>query len=259
MYSDLKKSMIIALYTMREIIKSKILINVLLLGLGLLVVTYVAYSFTYGDPSRVALDFGLGTLSLSSVAISIFIGVGLLADEIDNRTVYMIISRPVPRYTFILGKILGLSCVLAINIFILSVLTIGVYFFAGGVLDQLIFYAVLFVGLEAILMLLLVCLLSLLTSKTLTVVMSIALYIVGHAINQTQLLSVVKGNALLKAILPLYQFILPAFYKLNLKDFVLYQETIEASYLFSSFGYALLYGGMLVFLSIYIFNRKNLD
>lgn len=259
MYSDLKKSLIIALYTMREIIKSKILINVLLLGIGLLVVTYVAYSFTYGDPSRVALDFGLGTLSLSSVAISIFIGVGLLADEIDKRTVYMIISRPVPRYSFILGKILGLGSVLAINIVILSLLTFGVYFFAGGTLNQLIFFAVLFIGLEAILMLLVVCLLSLITSKTLTVVMSIALYIVGHAINQTQLLSAVKGSALLKAILPLYQFVLPAFYKLNLKDFVLYQETVEFSYLVSSLGYAFLYGGMLIVLSIYVFNRKNLD
>ena len=259
MYSDLKKSLIIALYTMREIIKSKILINVLLLGIGLLVVTYVAYSFTYGDPSRVALDFGLGTLSLSSVAISIFIGVGLLADEIDKRTVYMIISRPVPRYSFILGKILGLGSVLAINIFILSLLTFGVYFFAGGTLNQLIFFAVLFIGLEAILMLLVVCLLSLITSKTLTVVMSIALYIVGHAINQTQLLSAVKGSALLKAILPLYQFVLPAFYKLNLKDFVLYQANVEFSYFISSLGYTFLYGGMLVVLSIYVFNRKNLD
>lgn len=259
MLNDLKKSLIIALYTMREIIKSKILINVLLLGLGLLLVTYVAYSFTYGDPSRVALDFGLGTLSLSSVAISIFIGVGLLSDEIHNRTVYMIISRPVPRFAFILGKLMGLIGVLCINILILALMTFGIYLFTGGSLDQLIYFAVLFIAIEAILMLLVVNLLSLITSKTLTVVMSIAIYIVGHAINQTQLLTAVKNSALLKSILPLYQFVLPAFYKLNLKDFVLYQSSVETNYLLSTMAYSILYGGMLIILSIFIFNRKNLD
>jgi ABC-type transport system involved in multi-copper enzyme maturation permease subunit len=257
--NDLRKTLIIANYTMREIIKSKILINVLLLGIGLLLVTFVAYSFTYGDPSRIALDFGLGTLSISSIGISIFIGVSLLANEIDNRTVYMIISRPVPRYSFILGRILGLSGVLTINIFILSLLTFIVFFTAGGSLNQLIFLAVFFIGLEAVLMLLVVSLLSLVTSKTLSVVMSIVIYIVGHAINQTQLISFAQSNAFFKTILPAYQFILPAFYKLNLKDFVIYKSQLELSYIFSSMGYAVLYGGMLVMLSIYIFNKKNLD
>ena len=113
---DLKKIYTIAYYTFSEIIKSRILINVAILGLGLMILTYVAFSFTYGEASRVALDFGLGMLSLSSVGIAIFIGVGLLSKEIENRTVYMIISRPVPRYCFILGKILGLMGILILNI-----------------------------------------------------------------------------------------------------------------------------------------------
>lgn len=257
--NDFKKSLIIANYTLKEILKSKILINVLLLGLALLVVTFVAYSFTYGDPGRVALDFGLGTLSISSVGISIFIGVGLLSNEIDSRTVYMIISRPVPRYAFILGKLMGLSAVLAINILILSLLTFAVFIATGGSLDSTILLSVLFIGIESILMLLVVSLFSLLTSKTLTVVLSLAVYVVGHAINQTQLISSVKANPALVSLLEAYQFILPAFYKLNLKEFVLYESSIELSYILHSLLYAVLYGSMLIALSVFIFNRKNLD
>lgn len=257
--NDLKKSLIIANYTLKEILKSKILINVLLLGLALLVVTFVAYSFTYGDPGRVALDFGLGTLSISSIGIAIFIGVGLLSNEIESRTVYMIISRPVPRYTFIFGKILGLSAVLGINLLILSFLTFAVFLFTGGSLDSTILLSVFFIGIESILMLLVVSTLSLLTSKTLTVVLSISVYIVGHAINQTQLISAVKDNVALTSLLEVYQFILPAFYKLNLKEFVLYKSSIELSYILNSLLYTFIYGTMLVVLSIFIFNRKNLD
>ena len=85
----LRKIAIVAAYTFRE--------------------TYVATEFTYGVPERVALDFGLGMLSLSSLSISLFLGVSLLSKEIESRTVYMVISRPVPRFAFIIGKILGLS------------------------------------------------------------------------------------------------------------------------------------------------------
>ena len=92
------KSLIVAYYTFKEILKSKILLNVFFVGLGLMLVTYVATEFTFGVPERVAVDFGLGMLSLSSLAISLFLGVGLLSKEIESRTVYMIISRPVPRH-----------------------------------------------------------------------------------------------------------------------------------------------------------------
>src|SRR5690606_26795267 len=118
--------------------KSKILYNILFLGIGLLVVTYIAQQFTYGAPSRVALDFGIGVLSLSSVGIAIFMGVGLLSKEIENRTVYMIISRPVKRSSFVLGRILGLNFILLLNILILAALTLMVYFFTGGVIQPLI-------------------------------------------------------------------------------------------------------------------------
>ena len=107
----------IAYYTFKEIFKSKILVSVFFAGLGLMLVTYVATEFTYGVPERVALDFGLGILSLSSLAISLFLGATLLSKEIDSRTVYMVISRPVPRFAFILGKLLGLLGIQAINDF----------------------------------------------------------------------------------------------------------------------------------------------
>src|SRR5690606_33901991 len=148
-------------------LKSKILLNVGFLGLGLLIVTYVASQFTYGTPTKVALDFGLGALSLSSVGIAIFFGANLLAKEIDQRTIHMIISRPVPRYAFIVGKLLGLCIVLAINVLLLSVLTISIYFLAGGHYDSLLSWSIIFTFLEAMLVLFVVILLSLITSQTL--------------------------------------------------------------------------------------------
>lgn len=256
---SLKKSLTVARYTASEIINSKILLNTLFIGIGLFVLTFVAYSFSYGDPSRIALDFGLGMLSLSSVGISIFMGVSILFDEIENRTIYQIISRPVQRSSFLVGKLLGLSSVLILNILILSIISLVLFLGLGGEMNQLIYWTILFTIFEAILVLIIVTFFSLLTSKVLSVILTICVYIAGHAISGVKLLSFVENRSYLQKFIDAYEFFLPGFYKLNIKDFLLYKKTLPLEYLLSSTSYVILYSGALICLSVYIFNRKDLN
>jgi ABC-2 type transport system permease protein len=255
----LNKLLTVMFYTTKEILKSRVLLNTLFIGIGLFVVTYVAYSFTYGEPARIALDFGLGSLTLSSVSIAIFMGVGLLSNEIESRTVYMVISRPIPRSVFLLGKIMGLSLILILNIIILSAISLILYFLIGGSYQGLISWTIFFIGIEAVLMLVVVCFFSLITSKVLSVILSIMIYFVGHAIDGTKLLTFVQMRPFVKHILDIYHYLLPGFYKFNLKDFLLYKQSIEASYLLGTALYGIIYGLALVSLSMYIFEKKNLD
>lgn len=257
--NGLNKSLVVARYTFKEIIGSKILYNTLFLGLALLLVTFVAYSFTYGEPSRVALDFGMGCLSLSSVGIAIFIGVGILAKEIDSRTVYMIVSRPVPRFSFILGKYLGLSLVLILNILILSFVTLSLFFLIGGAFSPLIIWSILFIIIESLLVLCLVGTLSVVTTQTMSVLYGIMLYILGHSIDAALATSFVQKRPEIQTILDGYHFVLPAFYKFNIKSFLLYKNDLSLEYLFGTFSYGVIYLLLLVFVSIYVFEKKNLD
>ena len=257
--SGLNKSIIVARYTASEILNSKILLNTLFIGIGLFVLTFVAYSFSYGDPARIALDFGLGMLSLSSVGISIFMGVSLLFDEIENRTIYQVISRPVKRSSFLVGKLLGLSSVLILNILILSVISLILFLVVGGEMSELIYWTILFTVLESILVLIIVTLFSLLTSKVLSVILTICVYIAGHGISGVKLLTFVENRPYLESIIDAYQFFLPGFYKLNIKNFLLYKKSLPIEYLLSTTGYAFLYSFALICLSIFIFNKKDLN
>lgn len=256
---NFQKTLTIAYYTFKEIWKSKILLNVFFVGLGLMVVTYVATEFTYGVPERVALDFGLGMLSLSTLGISLFLGVGLLSKEIESRTVYMVISRPVPRFSFILGKLIGLMGIQALNVFILSVMTMTATYFLGGELSGLIFWAIGFIFLESLMLLLVVVLLSLMANNILSVLFALVLLLLGHAIRETQEISFIKTNPVVTKILDVYHFALPAFYKLNLKDFVIYKNELPLSFLFSNLTYGVIYSGFLLLVVVYLFQRKNLD
>lgn len=255
----LDKIKLVAFYTFKELFKSKILLNVFFIGIGLMVVTYVATEFTFGVPERVALDFGLGMLSISSIAISLFLGVSLLSKEIESRTVYMVISRPVPRFAFILGKISGLLGIQALNILILGTLTITSTMLMGGEITSLLYWAIFYIFLESVLLLFVVILMSLLTNNILSVIFSVILLLLGHAIKETQSILFVQNIPFLKSLLKVYQFVLPAFYKLNLKDFVIYNKELPLSYLVPNMAYGLVYSLALLFFIIFIFNKKNID
>ncbi len=249
----------VARFTLHELLKSKILFVTLFIGFLIAVATYVATEFTYGTPQKVALDFGFGMLSLSSLGISLFMGASLLPNELDSRTVYMVISRPVPRWCFILGKILGLMGVLAINVFILSAFTISCLLLLGGELNQAIIFTAAFNILESLLLLLVVVFLSLFLNSILSSSTAFLILFLGHAIQETQSITFVQNRAVFEYILKFYHFFLPAFYKLNFKDYLVYNTSIPQLEMLGSVLYGSTYCLGLILLIIFIFNRKNLD
>jgi ABC-2 type transport system permease protein len=253
------KVLTIAKYTAKEILKSRILYVTLFLGVVLAVATYVATEFTYGVPEKIALDFGMGLLSLSSLGIALFMGATLLTKEIDSRTVYMVISRPVPRWAFITGKLFGLFLVLMVNVSILSSMTLLCSVLLGGRIDTVILSAILFNLLECTLLMLFVVFFSLFANYILASCISLSILLIGHAVKEAQALMFVEHRTFIKKVLELYHLVLPGFYKLNLKEFILYNQKVETSYLVNSFLYGSLYSAFLFSMIVYLFNRKNLD
>ena len=255
----MKRVFTIGKYTFIDLFKSRITLNVVLLGFVLCVVSYISYSFTYGVPEKVALDVGLGLLSLSSVAVALFLGASLLSNEIESRTVYVVLSRSVSRFQFLMGKIIGLGAILTLNILILCTFIFGLYCLLGGELNSLLIWNILFTILEALLVMMITVLLSLVTNRVVTVLVSISLYVVGNAFNPKTMVGILDKSPGLEGIMDAINWVLPNFYKLNLKDLVLYQQDIDASYLLGTSTYAIGYIIFLIASSLWIFKRKNLD
>ncbi len=257
--NNFKKSLTVAKYTAIEVIKSKVLYNVSILGLVLLVIVFVAKEFTYGIQERVALDVGLGMLSLSSVAIALLMGVSLMSKEISSRTVYMIISRPISRSAFLAGKVMGLSFVLALNIAIISIITLSLFFWMGGDFNSLILWQIIFTFFESLIVLLLVVLFTLMTNNIVSVLLTFSLYLSGHFIDSAKFTVYADSRPWFQSLLEGYHFILPAFYKLNLKSIILYSNEVLSTNLLLTVLYGLTYSLFILTLSVQIFERKNLD
>lgn len=255
----MKNLITVTRFTFLEVYRSRLMISILFLAAGLLLVSYVASEFAYGAPEKIALDVGFGIMSISNLIISIFIGATLINKEIEQRTLYMVLSRPISRASFLFGKILGLSTVLVLNTVCLGVLSILLYLKFGGNFQSLFLWTLYFSFFEAFVVLLFSVLFSLVTNTTLSVIFTMAVFVIGHAINETSKSLFVKMSGFFQNMVDVGFFVFPNFYRLNLKDFVLYKQTVSTEYLYMTHLYVLSYLIALVVLVLLIFKNKNLD
>ncbi len=255
----MKKLILIANYTVRDVLKSRVLFGIALLGFGVLIASGLASTFAFGNPKKVALDLGLGLMTLSQMGIALFMGVNLITKEISDRTIYLTVSRGVSRVTFLCGKVLGLSVILLLNELIISIFVILIYKFNGGELNYLFFMAVLLTFLSSLILLNVVIFFSLFTNVNLSIVYSIIIFCTGSVINETALLDYVRQKPLNLAMLKFFGGFLPNFSVLNIRDFVFYNNPLSGSYLLSSALYGFGYSFVLLGISCYILHRKDLN
>ena len=211
----MKKTLIVAKYTFIEVYRSKVMLSILFIALGVLGISFVASEFAYGAPDKIALDFGYGLMSISNLIIAVFIGSTLLSKEIENRTLYMILSRPISRSSFMVGKVIGLSSVLFVNTAILGLVSVGIYNFLGSGANNLMIWAAWFSFVEAFIILLFSVLFSLVTSNVLAVIYTIILWAVGHTLNETSKSIFAKVNIFFITILKIFSSIIPDLEKVN--------------------------------------------
>src|SRR5512144_1638596 len=110
--------------TFRENIRDKILYNLILFALLMIVSSFILGKLTLGFEDKVIIDLGLSSISVFGTLIAIFIGIQLVYKEIERRTVYSLLAKPVARWEFLLGKYLGLLFTLMVNV---AIMTVGLW------------------------------------------------------------------------------------------------------------------------------------
>src|SRR5439155_20995294 len=124
----------IATNTFREAVRDRVLYNLIVFALLMSGAAVLVGQISIGIERLVVINLGLTAISLFGIVIAIFIGIGLVSKEIDKRTLYTVVSRPVRRWEFIAGKFLGLPGTLVVNTVVMAVgLVSGVADVSGDV------------------------------------------------------------------------------------------------------------------------------
>jgi len=122
--SDMRNIWLVAHAVFRESVRDRVPYSIVVFAILMIAASYLISQLTAGQDLKIIKDLGLAALSVFGLLIAVFIGVGLVSKEVDRRSVYALLTKPVSRVTFILGKFTGLAMTLAVN---LSVMTVALY------------------------------------------------------------------------------------------------------------------------------------
>ena len=107
---------LVALHVFRDSVRDKVLYGIVAFAVLLMAASYLIGQLTAGQDLKIIKDLGLAAMSLFGLFIAIFIGIGLVAREIERRSIYAVLAKPVRRHEFIVGKYLGLVGTLLVNL-----------------------------------------------------------------------------------------------------------------------------------------------
>ena len=250
----------ITLNTFREAVRDRVLYNLILFVLLLVASAPLFSQISIGMERLILVNVGLSSISLFGVVIAIFIGIGLVSKEIEKRTLYTILSRPVRRWEFIAGKYSGLLLTLVVNTAFMTVgLYIALFFSADGLkkADTELLTAVYFIILQLMMMIAVTLLFSSFSSPIFSAIFAFAIFVIGTFAedlrNFAALAHGVTGWLAMGA-----AYALPNFASLNVISRVAHEQPVGGHLVLFNTLYALLYSAAVTSGAIVIFERRNL-
>jgi len=248
----------VALNTFKETIRNRILLNILFFAIGLILLSLVVGEWSMYQQVKVIKDFGLSAMSIFGLLIAVFIGIRLMVQELEQKTIYLIISKPIRRWEFVLGKYLGLSITLAFNVLLMSLALWGASYLMEGYIDWSLTPAIILLYVEILLVVAFSMLFSSFMMPTVSAIATLMIFIVGHL--SDFLLEFIalypdKGyHWFLKAI----YHVAPNLEKLNLKIAVVEDLPYDSSNLIFGLLYGFSYILILLIITAIVFERKDL-
>jgi ABC-type transport system involved in multi-copper enzyme maturation permease subunit len=250
----------IAVHTFKESVRQKVLYNLVAFALLLIAAAILFGSISVGVEQIILITLGLTSISIFGLLIAIFIGIDLVSKEIERRTIYNILSKPVSRPEFILGKYLGLLLTLFVNT---AIMTVGFYaalFYQKRalLLDDLRFLgAVYFILVELAMVVGIAVVFSCISTPVLSAVYTFCLYVIGNFSANFRAFGQETQNALLGTLCDVLYYLLPNFGNFNVISQVAHAEKIPGYLWLGNSLYALLYIAALLAMAVLIFEERE--
>jgi ABC-type transport system involved in multi-copper enzyme maturation permease subunit len=254
----------------RESVRDKVLYNLVLFAVLMIGASYLLGQLTAGQDVKIIKDLGLSATSIFGLFIAVFIGIGLVSKEVERRSVYNMLSKPIHRYQLIAGKYLGLSLTLAVNVAVMGVALYAVLaYMRMGVdplverawdapaLDPALVKALAMIFVELLIVTALALFFSTFSTPMLSAAFTFGLWVVGNFSSDLRNFDQVVDSRAAVALARTLYWILPNFAQFDIKSQVVHGQAVPAGYLALAFAYAVLYVAMLLAVAMFVFSRRD--
>ena len=260
----------VAIHVFRESVRDRVPYNLVLFSVLLIASSYLLGQLTAGQDVKIVKDLGLAAISVFGLFIAIFIGIGLVSKEVERRSIYALLSKPVSRPQFIAGKYLGLVLTLAVNI---TVMAVALYIVLGYLTwqetaeykavwdapgpDPAMLKAVFLIFIELMLVTALALFFSTFSTPMLSAVLTFGLYIAGHFNSDLKNFDKVVNSEVAIWLSRGMYHVLPDLSAFDVKTEVVHGLPVTMGYLASTTAYGLAYVTGLLLVATFIFSRRD--
>lgn len=254
----MKKIYAIAVNTFREAIRDRILYLLLVFALLMITCSRIVSLLTIGSEEKIIKDLGLSAINVFSVLIAVFVGVGLVFKEIEKKTIYTVVTKPIKRYQFIIGKYLGLTVTLLINMIIMTVV-FYILLALQGYFDASLGPAIFLTFFEVLVITAIALLFSSFSTPILSAIFTISFYVIGHLSWSFLLLKNYIDGQWGKTICSILYVVVPNLERFNVRSDVVHHLPVENLYILYSAAYGIGWSIVLLLMASMIFQRKNFN
>lgn len=251
-----RKVRVLTINTFRETVRDKLLYSLVAFAVLAIAASLLAGSVSLNQDVRVITDFGLTAILVFLLIITLFISTQLVWREVEHKTIYLALSKPISRDQFYLGKFFGLCLTIAVSAAVMGGIFLALLYFKTHAVSVSAIWAILFLTLEAWLLTALGLLFSAFTSPIASAVYTFCLVLIGHA--SSSLWGVAQKSApLLKGVLEFVYYLFPNLEKFNLRNEVVYGFQPDLTQVLSVAGYFIAYTVILLIAGAAIFRQDE--
>jgi len=267
------KTILVALITLKEGIRNRALQGILLIALFFSAAFLVVVPLFAFETGKVVVDLGFAAMSLAGLAIVFFLAIALLTEDIHRRTICLILSRPISRAQYVLGKFFGLSIAIFLAVLIIALLALffgwlGIQFIPAMTPPRDFSWGILATGILfnyiSLLILMAIAFLSTVvtTNAFLSMLVTFCVYFIGHSL-ETLVKIILAGEyfkvgPMFMQMMKFFTWIFPNLSAFDLKLYIAYGLPLSTSYCLWTVLYGFFYIAIVIFLTIILFKHKEI-
>jgi ABC-type transport system involved in multi-copper enzyme maturation permease subunit len=257
----MRRAGVVALNTFREAVRDRVLYNLVFFALLMIAASVAVGQISIGIEQTVIVSLGLSAISVIGLLISVFLGVALVSKEMDKRTLYTLLAKPVRRSEFLLGKFGGLVLTLAVNTAAMALGLLLAMLYVKHSLersDTVVLVAVYFILLKLALIVALALLFSCFTTPLLAILFTMGLYIAGLYVQELRNLPIEVLSPAMSAFTKWLSYLLPNFENFNVMAMAAHGRAVPGTLILQNTLYTVVYCTIVLTAAAAVLSRRNL-
>jgi len=262
----------VAVITFKEGIRNKAVYGISILALLMLIVNFLVSQIIMREVGKVAMDIALSTVSFSGLLVVFFVGINLIAKDLDMKTIYMVLARPISRSQYILGKFLGIVSLITVTTGVLGLFSAASLFVLSRMYSSyfqrfswsMFILAIFFILLMLTLLAALSFLYASFTSKSfLTLVLTMISYLIGNSLSDVKMLLEtpqvvgIDPSPVTMNVVKVAYYLFPNLSFFDIKIWAAHGLALSLSTMCWTVVYCLVYTGIALALTCAIFSRRQ--